>query len=212
MTPPVSFGTQPATPASFAAPDAAPHVAWIDGIKAIALLWIVLVHWSERVFGFPLFANPSNHWPPFPELIAQLQPLVGYGDWDWPLSVLRLIGWMGDGGVQLFLIASGFGLTLALLPRGEGMRWGDFYRRRLGRIYPMWWLAHLGLLVLGLLIPIGISPVSETFWLSFLGFRATPETIYVLSPAWWFIGLILQLYAVFPLLYWLLTRLGWPPG
>jgi peptidoglycan/LPS O-acetylase OafA/YrhL len=186
-----------------------PHLAWIDGIKGLALLWIILVHWTERVFGNPLFANPGLDWPPLPERIAQLQPLPGYGVWDWPLSLLRLAGWMGDGGVQLFLIASGFGVTLALLRRRESPNWGDFYRRRLGRIYPMWWLAHLGILALGLVVQRGISPASDVFWLSFLGFRATPETLYAFSHSWWFIGLILQLYGVFPLLYAALSRLGW---
>lgn len=186
-----------------------PHVAWIDGIKGLALLWIILVHWTERVFGNPLFANPGLDWPPLPERIAQLQPLAGYGIGDWPLTILRLVGWMGDGGVQLFLIASGFGIALAMLQRGGTPNWREFYRRRLGRIYPMWWLAHLGILALGLVVQRGVSPASDIFWLSFLGFRATPETLYAFSHSWWFIGLILQLYAVFPLLYAALSRLGW---
>lgn len=204
-TPPTPLAGVPAAAIS----GQTPHIAWIDGIKGLALLWIILVHWTERVFGNPLFANPGLDWPPLPERIAQLQPLTGYGVWDWPLSLLRLVGWMGDGGVQLFLIASGFGVTLALLRRGRAPSWGAFYRRRLGRIYPMWWLAHLGILAVGLAVPRGVSPASDIFWLSFLGFRATPETFYAFSPSWWFIGLILQLYAVFPLLYVALCRLGW---
>jgi peptidoglycan/LPS O-acetylase OafA/YrhL len=46
--------------------------------------------------------------------------------------------------------------------------------------------------------------------LSFFGDRFYPvsELFYYLVPAWWFIGLLLQLYLVFPLLYGLMLRLG----
>jgi Predicted acyltransferases len=187
-----------------------PHVGWIDGVKALALLWIVLVHWTERVFGAPYFANPNNAWPPLSERVAQLDPLSGFGIWDWPLWILRLVGWIGDGGVQLFLIASGFGLTYGLLSQGRAPRWLSFYRRRFGRIYPMWIVAHLGLLAAALVLPNpNVRPTSVDWWLSLIGFRATTDVLYALCPAWWFVGLILQLYAVYPLLHGILTRLGW---
>lgn len=184
------------------------HLDWIDGTKALALLWIVLVHWTERVFGYGDFANPNNAWPPLAARFAQLQPLTEYGVWNWPLSLLRVAGWMGDGGVQIFLIASGFGLTYGLLQRRRALSWVDFVGRRLKRIYPTWWILHLGLLVAGLILPGSVSPANEVFWLSALGFRATPDIFYAFCPAWWFIGLILQLYAVFPFLYAALSRMG----
>lgn len=187
---------------------AADHIAWIDGTKALALLWIVLVHWTERVFGYGDFANPTNAWPPLATRFAQLQPLTDYGVWNWPLSLLRVVGWMGDGGVQIFLIASGFGLTYGLLQRRRSFSWIDFVVRRLQRIYPTWGILHLGLLIIGLVLPGSVSPANELFWLSALGFRATPDLFYAFCPAWWFIGLILQLYAVYPILHAALTRLG----
>ncbi|QNT70654.1 acyltransferase family protein [Defluviicoccus vanus] len=184
------------------------HLDWIDGTKALALLWIMLVHWTERVFGYGDFANPTNAWPPLAARFAQLQPLTDYGMWNWPLSLLRLVGWMGDGGVQIFIIASGFGLTYSLLQRRRTVSWLDFVWRRLERVYPTWWILHLGLLAAGLVVPGSVSPANEAFWFSALGFRATPDIFYAFCPAWWFIGLILQLYAVYPFLYAALTRLG----
>lgn len=193
-----------------AATAASPHIAWIDGVKALALLWIIWEHWTERVFGYAMFANPRNAWPPLAERIDQLKPLSGFGFWDWPLSILRLLGWMGDAGVQLFLIASGFALAWGVLRLTGAPRWRDFYHRRFLRIYPMWIVAHVGLLVIGLVMAEpGLKPTNVDWWLSLLGVRATPNLIYAFCPAWWFIGLILQLYAVYPLLHILLTRLGW---
>jgi peptidoglycan/LPS O-acetylase OafA/YrhL len=72
-------------------------------------------------------------------------PVSGHGTWDIPLSLLLDFGRAGDQGVQLFLIVSGFGLTWALLQSKGGATpgWGGFYRRRLSRIYPEYWMAHL---------------------------------------------------------------------
>lgn len=186
------------------------HIAWVDGVKALALLWIIWEHWTERVFGYAMFANPHNAWPPFAERIDQLYPLSGFGIWDWPLSVLRVVGWMGDAGVQLFLIASGFALAWGALRHAGAPRWLEFYRRRFVRIYPTWIVAHLGLLVIGLVMADpGLKPTNVDWWLSLVGFRAIPGLIYAFCPAWWFVGLILQLYAVYPLLHILLVRMGW---
>jgi peptidoglycan/LPS O-acetylase OafA/YrhL len=46
----------------------------------------------------------------------------------------------------------------------------------------------------------GMQPFDPRFYLSMIGFRATPEMMYYFAPAWWYIGLIIQLYLVFPLL------------
>src|SRR5262249_20729096 len=41
-----------------------------------------------------------------------------------------------------------------------------------------------------------------------LGIRLTPPLLYYLVPAWWYVGCLLQLYLVFPLLLPALRRLG----
>jgi hypothetical protein len=47
--------------------------------------------------------------------------------------------------------------------------------------------------------------------LSLIGVRATAETMYFLVPAWWYLGLIVQCYLVFPLLWWSARRWGAVP-
>ena len=185
------------------------RLASLEVVKAFALLWICLVHWTERVFGSWYIANPANDWPPLAERIAQLTPLSGSGFWDIPLTLLLGFARAGDQGVQLFLIVSGFGLTWAMLRSKTGSpEWLAFYRRRLSRIYPEYWVAHL--LVLSAAFLAGRILLSDTsFLLSMLGIRVTPDLLYKYSPSWWYIGLILQIYLVYPLLGRLLQRLGW---
>lgn len=177
---------------------------WVEVIKAIALLWIFWNHVIERLFGYPHFGNPTSDWAPFDVRLAQLRPLEGYGVWDIPMSLLRYLGWSGDQGVQLFLIISGFGLTWGLLSRGQTgqLQLVPFYLRRAARIYPTWWGAHV------LFIGTGMSFANGSFIASLLGFRATPQLMYLYEPAWWYVGLLLQLYLVYPMLWKGLYRWG----
>jgi len=195
----VSERTDKSTVFSNTRPD---KLLWPDLIKGFALLWIFMVHVVERVFGYPYFANPGRNWPVLSERIAQLAPLSGHGALDIPLNLVRYVGWMGDHGVQLFLIVGGFGLTYGLLQRNTGdcFPLRNFYSRRVRRIYPMWIAAHFLLLIFSILT--GLVSVSKpAFLVSLLGVRFLPQTFYALSPSWWYIGLLLQLYVIFPLLW-----------
>ncbi len=179
-------------------------------LKGIAILWIFFNHLVERIFGFPFISNPNSAWPPFVDRLEQIAPIeFGSPVNDVLLNLARYLGWAGDQGVQLFLIASGFGLMWSVQQRGGVEECRAFLRRRLGRIYPMWWGAHLFFLALSVFVGrYGMQPFDPRFYLSMIGFRATPEMIYYFAPAWWYIGLILQLYLVFPLLARWLRRVG----
>ncbi|MBN2490665.1 MAG: acyltransferase family protein [Planctomycetes bacterium] len=183
---------------------------WLDAAKGLALVWIFLNHASEQVFGFPHIGNPTGSWPPLAERIAQLAPLTGHGMRDIAANLFRYVGWFGEQGVQIFIVLSGFGLVWGLCQRGRRpveSRLG-FYRRRALRILPLWWGAHLALLACGILCGAGPSPFDSRFYLSFLGIRFTSELFYYIAPAWWYVGLAIQLYLVFPWLWALLLRLG----
>ena len=181
---------------------------WLDPLKALALVWIFINHIAEVVFGAPYIGNPTGDWPPLAERIAQLQPLAHLGAATWLLNLVRWIGWAGDQGVQIFLIASGFGLTWGLLARGvTSIPLARFYQRRLWRIYPPWIAAHLMVGGLALLTGLGDVGVRELA-LSVIGWRFTPSMFYAITPAWWFIGLLIQLYLVYPWLWRVLRRWG----
>ena len=180
-----------------------PRLDWLDPLKGIALLWILLVHFVEQVFGSPFANNPVEGWPPFDERLSQLAPLSGNGAWDIPLNLLRYVGWAGDAGVTLFLLASGAGLAWGLLARGApaSLPARPFWSARFRRIYPVWWAAHGLLLFVGLATGWGLSPGDGALLPSLIGIRATPGTYYYGAPAWWYVGLLVQLYLVFPWLW-----------
>jgi peptidoglycan/LPS O-acetylase OafA/YrhL len=186
------------------------RLRWIDQIKGIALLWIFLNHSAERIFGYPYMANPNVDWPALSDRIHQLAPIQGHGVWDFPLNLLRYVGWAGDQGVQLFLVVSGFGITWGILSRsGTGpLAVTEFYRRRLARIFPLWWAAHLGAVVLFGLLADHRLQGAGAFVFSMLGIRVSGGLFYYLVPSWWFIGLILQIYLFYPIVWEGLRRLG----
>lgn len=184
--------------------------AWLDIFKAVAVLWIFTNHFSEQIFGYPYIANPTPDWPPLSERIAQLAPLQGYGIEGVLLNILRYVGWFGDQGVQIFIIISGFGLTWGFLNRiGQNpLKLWSFYIKRSERVYPLWWGAHLLFLAVWLVTGLGLSAFDPKTYLSAFGIRFTSELFYYFSPAWWYIGLLVQLYLIFPFLWAGLRRLG----
>jgi peptidoglycan/LPS O-acetylase OafA/YrhL len=114
----------------------------------------------------------------------------------------------GAQGVGVFILFSGFGLTYSLVKGGGPRGWTDWYKRRFLRLLPVYWFAHL----LFAVSPFQYQhdPIDYRFLLSLLGDRIYPvdKMFYYLVPAWWFLGLLIELYLVFPLLYRLMQKLG----
>ena len=54
----------------------------------------------------------------------------------------------------------------------------------------------------------GLSVTNPATYISFLGIRITTGLFYYFSPAWWYFGLIVQLYLIFPFLWSVLQRFG----
>src|SRR4029077_6025141 len=79
--------------------------------------------------------------------------------------------------------------------------WLGWYRSRLIRLLPMYWVAHLVYLVSP--FQARFDALDYRFVLSFLGDRVVPigTLFYYFTPALWYFGLLLQLYLVFPLLF-----------
>lgn len=186
------------------------RVPWVESIKALALVWIFLNHVAERLFGSPLLGNPDKDWPAISERLAQLRPLADYGILNLPLTIVRDIGWLGDQGVTLFLMLSGFGLAWGCLGRDShrAIDWPGFYRRRLGRILPIWVAAHICFLLPFAVLGVRLSLLDSQFYWSLLGIRVLPSQLYYGVAAWWYVTLLLQLYLVFPFLWTTLRHFG----
>jgi peptidoglycan/LPS O-acetylase OafA/YrhL len=127
------------------------------------------------------------------------------------LNAYRYLGWLGYQGAHLFIVVSGFALVWSYGHRSldGGIDLRSFFHRRLLRIYPLYWTGHAFFLLFRALTgEPEISASEGAFYLSLLGIRFTHPLFYYVSPAWWFVGLILQLYLAFPLLWWWLRRKG----
>ena len=107
---------------------------------------------------------------------------------------------LGGHGVQLFFVASALTLMLSWHVRNDGA--APFYLRRLFRIAPMFWLAtalYGGLNAGGLWPDGGSDPLSVLATLFFVH-GWTSDTINLVVPGGWTIGVEMTFYAVFPLI------------
>jgi len=182
-------------------------MAWLDVTKGWAILWVVYFH------SFTCWINPPS------PIGGDFFRKVGRPEtWTGILPALEGLGRMGAIGVSqlgfhavgLFVVASGFVLAQSAVRAEQkgGVSWGSWIGSRLLRLYPMYWFAHL----VYLLSPFQakMEPLDWRFWVSLSGLRFLwiDWNFYYLNAAWWYFCLILQLFALFPLLFWGLRRLG----
>jgi len=189
------------------APHAGGRLAWPDTMKGISILLIVYFHF------FSAYETGRYPWPlsfsNFFGFIAENAPTSTFSTLRYVIegfcaSILQ----KGPHAVGVFLILSGFGLTYSLTKTGAPKGgWGQWYQKRLLRLFPMYWVAHLVYLVSPLIHH--RDAVDYRFVLSLLGDRIYPvdQMFYYINPSWWFFGLLVELYVVFPLLFSLLQKL-----
>lgn len=189
----------PTTPAK-------PRLEWLDVIKGISILWIVVFHFFGTYVGDQLPSPTGPHY--YRNYLthcgaSDALATVGCAAEATAVAVLRL----GFHAVGVFLLLSGFGLTFTLAATPSN-GWGTWYRRRLLRLFPMYWVAHLIYFVSPFVAR--PEPIDYRFLLSALGDRVYPiyTIFYYANPAWWYFGLLLQLYVIFPVLFRLLQILG----
>ncbi len=186
-----------------------PRLAWLDATKGISMLLIVFFHF------FGAYGGAGYPWPVrlhrLPAIVSECAPSLSL--WDAiGCSVGALAAalfQMGPQAVGVFILLSGFGLTYSIARKGTPAGgWKLWYRRRLIRLFPMYWLAHLVYLVSPFVHR--QDPLDYRFLLSFLGNRVFPidKIFYYLVPSWWFFGLLIELYLAFPLLFYLLRKFG----
>ena len=186
---------------------ASARLTWLDGMKGISILWIAFFHFFGTYANgrYPNVLGPHY----FSSFLSQCAPS----------SALGTVGCLAQGffvatslvgfhAVAVFLVLSGFGLTYSLAKTGEPEGgWIGWYRSRLLRLFPMYWLAHFVYLVSPFIAR--LEPLDYRFLLSLLGDRIYPVDMifFYINPAWWYFGLLLELYLVFPVLFRLLQKL-----
>ncbi|MEM6452355.1 MAG: acyltransferase [Cyanobacteria bacterium P01_D01_bin.105] len=132
----------------------------------------------------------------------------------------------GSTGVNVFLVISGFGLTASWWKKSGAQGIAKiplmtFWKKRALRILPHFWAAVAIAILLYFINP-AWAPFGQSLWeaggLSPLWAILTTLTtlrnfisghFYFLNGAWWYVGLSLQLYLIFPWLIQLGNRYGW---
>lgn len=182
---------------------------WLDGMKGLAILWIVGFHFIDThpvVRQYPWVLEPAY-------LSRMAVTCAGLAPGAWVTYLLKgivvAVSQLGFHGVGVFLVASGFGLSYSLAKSGGAAEgWLGWYGKRFLRLFPLYWVAHLVYLVSPFVAH--AEPTDYRFLLSLLGLRLYPLRMifFYANPAWWFFTLLIQLYLVFPLLNALLRKLG----
>lgn len=173
-----------------------PHVAFLDQLRGLAILLVVIFHSLVPAFGWNQFAwNGLVRSPEMPEGAQFVLPAI--------------YGWSG---VAIFFVVSGFCIHLSFQ---HSKVWRDFFVRRFFRLYPPYLAA---LLLFALLVP-GRRLDFHTFggWMQ-MGTHLTlthnfhPKSLYEIVGAFWSIATEVQLYALYPALLWLTAKWGWRRG
>src|SRR5438034_103538 len=175
------------------------RLLWIDISKGLAILVVAYFHFFRTYFQYGVL--PPADWS---SLAAST------------LTILRLVWFkvsgLGFHAVGVFIILSGWTLMQSTMRRAESgpaaARWGTWYRARLLRLYPMYWVAHLVYLVSPFVAR--LEPVDSRIILSLLGLRFIDiqMNFMYLNAAWWYFSMLIQFYLIFPLLFRAARRLG----
>jgi peptidoglycan/LPS O-acetylase OafA/YrhL len=173
------------------------RLLWLDISKGLAILWVVYFHFFRTYF-------ENGELPP-----ADWTNFITGGVTILKTVWLQVSG-LGFHAVGVFIILSGWALMQSTARRAEsgGVAWRAWYRSRLLRLYPMYWVAHLVYLVSPFVVR--PEPVDGRIILSLLGLRFVniEMNFYYLNPSWWYFGMLIQFYLLFPLLFWAARKLG----
>ena len=112
------------------------RLVWLDVAKGLAILVVVYFHFYKTYFEHG--SLPPADWS---TLAAGLTTFLG-------LAWLNLSE-LGFHAVGVFIILSGWALMQSTARRAAAgpVAWGAWYRARLFRLYPMYWVAHLVYLI-----------------------------------------------------------------
>ncbi|MFA6427649.1 MAG: acyltransferase [Candidatus Magasanikbacteria bacterium] len=109
-----------------------------------------------------------------------------------PLSIMAGVG------VDLFLVLSGYGLTVSALRKSVSI--GTFYIKRLPHLYIPMWITLIIFLILDFFILHKTYPLSLTIK-NFLGFFPSADIFNDINSPLWFFTIIVAYYILFPLVW-----------
>jgi len=155
------------------------RLLFIDIMRIVGIIFVVLQHLSTAPF---LFQNLDQY-----HFLLNLLPTI-YVDY-------RFFG------IFLFIFASGCSLAISDQPKtlSDAI---NFYKKRVMRIYPIFWVA---LFFGGILMPWTLQNFKTPFdYVRVISgfqvfFQTTAQGTWGVNVAFWFIGLIVSLYLLYPI-------------
>jgi peptidoglycan/LPS O-acetylase OafA/YrhL len=174
------------------------YVPALDAIRGVAILGVFLFHALGMAFGFDQLP-----WKGF------------YRDFDTWRTFLPLYPLTyGSAGVAVFFVVSGFCIHLSFAT-SSNQGWMYFANRRFFRIYPPYLFVVLFLFFAwpwGGLTNFSFERIEQLASHLFAIHNLNKKTFFGINPSFWSIAVELQLYAIYPILVWLIARFGWGPA
>ncbi|MEB3198554.1 MAG: acyltransferase [Candidatus Sericytochromatia bacterium] len=178
----------PPDPSPATAPPATDHLDVLDGLRGVAILWVLAFHvWQ----------------------LSWLPQQLTIAGWTCQFTHLTETGFSG---VELFFFISGFCLlwpfVRALRQGTPAPSWRHYASRRAIKILPSYWLS----IVLMLLIarPAWLSDPAQALWNltahAFFFQNISPQAETAVNGVLWSLGVEVQFYLIFPLLAWAFVR------
>ncbi|HEX9046998.1 MAG TPA: acyltransferase, partial [Verrucomicrobiae bacterium] len=172
------------------------HVDFLDHVRGLAILGVIMVHTLGVFWG-----DASLGWKTW------------HADFSVPFSHLLVLPFsFGWAGVSMFFVVSGFCIHMSYV---QNPNWQKFFLRRFFRIYPPYFFA---VLFFGLLIPwtsVGCTLLHKAWE---IGTHLTlihnfhDYSIGIINPNFWSIAVEAQLYLLYPLMLFVVSRFGWKKG
>ena len=170
-------------------------------IKGIGILCIIihnLLHWGQ-----PLNGKENEFYFASDNVLCFFNAFAEH-----PAESLNIIfSYLGHFGVQLFIFISGLGLAMSMIANPR--KYGSFIFDRLKKLYPLVIIAFIFYIMFTAIAFYRIINIDELkgFAYKFLFIHTLiPGEGLTLNGPLWFLGLILQLYLLFPLLFKLIGK------
>lgn len=171
------------------------HIDFLDYLRGIAIVMVYLFHTLGEAY--------REGQLPWTGCFRSLQV-----SWTFLLLSPTTMGWLG---VAVFFALSGFCIHYSY-ERGARKGIGEFYIRRIFRLYPPYLIA---LLIFAFAYPWhkvhfnGLLSIADFWSHIFLIHNIDGRFLYGINPAFWSIAIEFQLYLIYPALLFIVRRTGW---
>jgi len=171
------------------------RVEIVDHLRGVAILFVLMVHCIGTAYGGELL--PWHGW--FRNFSVR------------PTFIIMSFFTLGKAGVAIFFIVSGFCIHSSF---ERNRNWRSFFISRFFRVYPPYFLAVLlfAFAFPGWMGHLHLQQSADWYQLLthlLLIHNVSPEYLSGINGSFWSLGIEVQLYLIYPLLLWMVARVGW---